>query len=128
MGFANVWISVRLRSCVRERSLFLSGVVSCGTNIGSSERAKQRGFGFEFWRPFFGGIFLAPLEEQSSVLLQFVLRMFASGSACLPERPFTSVEGTNPSYGNIIGNRPVADSEESGGERQLKVIPHNLYM
>lgn len=37
-----------------------------------------------FFRPFFGGIFNAPLEEQSSVLFEFVLRMFLDGSAALP--------------------------------------------
>jgi hypothetical protein len=37
-----------------------------------------------FFRPFFGGIFLAPLTEQSSVLFEFVLRMFTDGDAALP--------------------------------------------
>lgn len=37
-----------------------------------------------FFRPFFGGIFLSPLEGQSSVLFEFVLRMFTDGAAALP--------------------------------------------
>ena len=37
-----------------------------------------------FFRPFFEGIFLAPLEEQSAVLCRFVLKMFAEDAAALP--------------------------------------------
>ena len=37
-----------------------------------------------FFRPFFKGIFLAPLEGISSRLLLFVLKMFADGAVCLP--------------------------------------------
>ena len=38
-----------------------------------------------FFRPFFLGIFLAPIERQSSLLFKFVLKAFADGAAALPE-------------------------------------------
>ena len=37
-----------------------------------------------FFKPFYQGIFLAPLEKQSSRLFEFVFKMFASGAAALP--------------------------------------------
>jgi phytoene dehydrogenase-like protein len=37
-----------------------------------------------FFRPFLEGIFLSPLEEQSSRMFSFVFKMFAEGSATLP--------------------------------------------
>jgi len=37
-----------------------------------------------FFRPFFGGVFLAPLTDQASTLFEFVLRMFVEGDAALP--------------------------------------------
>ena len=33
-----------------------------------------------FFRPFFGGIFISSLEKQSSILFEFVLRMFIDGN------------------------------------------------
>ena len=38
----------------------------------------------KFFRPFYQGIYLAPLEEQSSRMFEFVFRMFATGAAALP--------------------------------------------
>ncbi|CAN0391727.1 unnamed protein product [Pylaiella littoralis] len=37
-----------------------------------------------FFAPFYQGIFLSPLEEQSSLLFNFVFKMFSVGSASLP--------------------------------------------
>jgi phytoene dehydrogenase-like protein len=37
-----------------------------------------------FFKPFLEGIYLAPLEEQSSRMFHFVFKMFAEGSATLP--------------------------------------------
>jgi phytoene dehydrogenase-like protein len=37
-----------------------------------------------FFRPFLQGIFLAPLEEQSSRMFHFVFKMFSEGAATLP--------------------------------------------
>lgn len=37
-----------------------------------------------FFRPFYQGIFLAPLSEQSSTMFSFVFRMFAEAPASLP--------------------------------------------
>ncbi len=39
----------------------------------------------EFMKPFLEGIYLAPLEEQSSRMFHFVFKMFSEGAACLPE-------------------------------------------
>lgn len=38
----------------------------------------------KFFRPFFEGIFLAPLEQQSSRMFSFVFKMLSEGSATLP--------------------------------------------
>lgn len=38
----------------------------------------------EFMQPFLEGIYLAPLNEQSSRMFHFVFKMFSEGSACLP--------------------------------------------
>lgn len=49
-----------------------------------------QGFGFSedfiqaFFRPFYQGIFLAPLHEQSSKMFSFVFKMFAEAPASLP--------------------------------------------
>lgn len=39
----------------------------------------------KFFRPFLEGIYLAPLEEQSSRMFTFVFKMFTDGAATLPE-------------------------------------------
>lgn len=55
----------------------------------------QRGFTpafiSAFFRPFYQGIFLAPLSEQSSSMFQFVFRMFAEAPASLPANGIGSV-------------------------------------
>jgi phytoene dehydrogenase-like protein len=38
-----------------------------------------------FFRPFLEGIYLAPLEEQSSLMFSFIFKMFSEGAATLPE-------------------------------------------
>jgi phytoene dehydrogenase-like protein len=37
-----------------------------------------------FFRPFLEGIYLAPLEEQSSLMFSFIFKMFSEGAATLP--------------------------------------------
>ena len=39
----------------------------------------------EFFEPFLEGIYLCPLEEQSSRMFHFIFKMFSEGSATLPE-------------------------------------------
>ena len=39
----------------------------------------------KFFKPFLEGIYLAPLEEQSSRMFSFVFKMFSDGAATLPE-------------------------------------------
>eukprot|EP00596_Hydrurales_sp_CCMP1899_P007189 CAMPEP_0119039900 /NCGR_PEP_ID=MMETSP1177-20130426/9650_1 /TAXON_ID=2985 /ORGANISM="Ochromonas sp, Strain CCMP1899" /LENGTH=374 /DNA_ID=CAMNT_0007004385 /DNA_START=450 /DNA_END=1571 /DNA_ORIENTATION=+ len=38
-----------------------------------------------FFKPFYQGIFLSPLDRQSSRMFEFVFKMFTTGSATLPE-------------------------------------------
>lgn len=38
-----------------------------------------------FFKPFYQGIFLSPLNAQSSRMFEFVFKMFSEGSATLPE-------------------------------------------
>jgi len=44
-----------------------------------------------FFRPFYQGIFLAPLEQQSSRMFEFVFTMFSKGAAALPRRGLQAV-------------------------------------
>jgi phytoene dehydrogenase-like protein len=54
-----------------------------------------------FFRPFFEGIFLSPLEEQSSRMFSFVFKMFSEGSATLPAGGIVAVA-------NQLGERAVS--------------------
>mmetsp|Transcript_45067 Transcript_45067/g.52800 ORF Transcript_45067/g.52800 Transcript_45067/m.52800 type:complete len:307 (-) Transcript_45067:176-1096(-) len=45
----------------------------------------------EFFDPFLQGIYLAPLEEQSSKMFHFVLKMFIQGSVSLPQNGIGAV-------------------------------------
>ena len=44
----------------------------------------QEDFIDKFFRPFLEGIFLAPLQEQSSRVFHFIWKMFSEGAASLP--------------------------------------------
>lgn len=44
-----------------------------------------------FFRPFYQGIFLAPLKDQCSHMFNFVFRMFAEGAASLPKNGIGAV-------------------------------------
>jgi len=45
----------------------------------------------QFFEPFLGGIYLAPLKNQSSRMFHFIFKMFTEGSACLPEGGMSAV-------------------------------------
>ena len=47
----------------------------------------------QFFEPFLGGIYLAPLGSQSSRMFHFIFKMFTEGSACLPEEGMGAVPG-----------------------------------
>jgi len=51
----------------------------------------------EFFEPFLEGIYLSPLQEQSSRMFHFVFKMFAEGSVTLPE-------GGMGKFKNVDGN------------------------
>merc|ERR1712131_286144 len=45
----------------------------------------------QFLRPFFEAIYVSPLSEQSATMFQYVLRMLATGRACLPAHGMRAV-------------------------------------
>ncbi|CAB9521752.1 Amine oxidase family protein [Seminavis robusta] len=63
----------------------------------TTAEALQERWGFSskmmdrFFRPFFEGIFLTPLEQQSSRMFSFVFKMLSEGSATLPENGMGAV-------------------------------------
>ncbi len=64
------------------------------TNIPSFLREKQDlsdAMIDRFFAPFYQGIFLSPLELQSSRMFNFVFKMFVEGSATLPARGMQAV-------------------------------------
>ena len=56
-----------------------------------------------FFRPFFHGIFLAPLSKQSSRMYEYTLRAFASDDVCLPARGIGAVadQARQPSHDDM---------------------------
>ncbi|KAG5175542.1 hypothetical protein JKP88DRAFT_203532 [Tribonema minus] len=52
----------------------------------TSQLGLSKGIIERFFEPFYRGIFLAPLEEQSSRMFTFVFQMFAKGAASLPAK------------------------------------------
>lgn len=51
-----------------------------------------------FFNPFYQGIFLSPLETQSTAMFQFVFKMFTEGSASLPSQGIGQV-------GKVLANK-----------------------
>lgn len=60
-------------------------------------QALQERWGFseemisKFYKPFLEGIYLAPLDEQSSRMFSFIFKMFSQGSATLPRNGIGAV-------------------------------------
>ncbi len=71
----------------------------------------------QFFRPFFGGVFLEPDLQTSSRLFHFLFRMFATGKASLPalgmERIPQSIASGLP-QGSILVDARVSKIEASG--------------
>jgi hypothetical protein len=44
-----------------------------------------------FFKPFYQGIYLSPLESQSSIMMEFLFKMFAEGKATLPRYGMGSI-------------------------------------
>lgn len=67
-----------------------------------------------FFRPFYRGIYLSELEDQSSHMFNFVFKMFADGSATLPEKGIGAVsdELAATLKGSISFDSPVEKIEE----------------
>ena len=66
----------------------------------------------EFFTPFYQGIFFSPLEDQSSQMFHFVLKMFAQGSVSLPSGGIQAVS-------DQLGKK--AQSLEIDIQKQIKV-------
>jgi len=97
----------------------------------------------EFYRPFLEGIYLAPLQEQSSRMFHFVFKMFAEGAATLPsggigavttqlaERAASPSAQQNPTEIRtdtaVAGLKmTVSDNEESCIEISLREDPQKI--
>ena len=76
---------VALKLCSLD-SIFAQDDVPLSVHLRERLRLSEEITG-AFFTPFLRGIFLAPLQEQSTILFQFVLKMFLEGSACLPGAP-----------------------------------------
>mmetsp|Transcript_38049 Transcript_38049/g.69312 ORF Transcript_38049/g.69312 Transcript_38049/m.69312 type:complete len:425 (-) Transcript_38049:7-1281(-) len=61
------------------------------TELFLAKRRLSRPIMQHFFRPFFEAIYVSRLEEQSSSVFQFVLRMIACGDAALPARGMRAV-------------------------------------
>ena len=87
------------------------------------DRLRKDGFSpaiiDRFFRPFLGGIFFRRDLQTTSRLLNFVLRMLATGSNCLPSAGIGAVSaqlaGSLPE-GSVLLNTPVASVKEDGDE------------
>jgi phytoene dehydrogenase-like protein len=71
-----------------------------------------------FFRPFLEGIYLAPLEEQSSRMFLFVFKMFSEGYASLPEGGIGRVAeqlARNAAENGVVirTDSPVADIQQT---------------
>lgn len=76
-------------SSVRVEDLFRRDETS------TAEALNKRGFSHDFvgqfFRPFFGGVFLESELSTSSRMFEFTFRMFAEGAASLPERGMCAI-------------------------------------
>lgn len=79
-----------LRMARLRRRAARTGVGRPGSGDDVSTAARLRAEGFsdriigEFFRPFFGGVFLDPKLETSERQMEFVFRMFAAGAVAVP--------------------------------------------
>lgn len=78
-------------------------LLSCPYSLFNAERSTESTDAFlrriglsvtivqSFLRPFFEAIYVSPLPQQSATMFRFVLRMLATGRACLPARGMRAV-------------------------------------
>lgn len=77
----------------------------------------------KFFKPFLEGIYLAPLEEQSSRMFSFVFKMFSDGAATLPESGMGDVsrqlatKATSSGVDIRLKNAVTSISKEKSGFR-----------
>lgn len=75
---------LRLRVMTIDTDKIASTDVSTPLNVYLTNLGFSPSFISAFFRPFYQGIFLAPLQEQSAAMFSFVFKMFAVASASLP--------------------------------------------
>lgn len=73
-----------------------------------------------FYKPFLEGIYLSPLQEQSSRMLHFVFKMFSEGAATLPKGGMGAVtlqlvQQAQAAGVELKNNHPVSALKENGG-------------
>lgn len=96
-------------------------------HISTADYLTKKGFSQEFvqafFRPFYRGIFLFPLADQSAKMLRFVFRMFSEAPAALPASGIGAVaeqmRETLPDNVDIHLNTPVL-SVDSGSVQTTK--------
>ena len=87
----------------------------------------------EFFTPFYQGIFFSPLEDQSSRMFHFVLKMFAQGSASLPAGGMQSVSDQLGNKAQSLGidvqkQVKVTKIEKRTGDRQKESYEYTIHL
>ncbi|CAM9601396.1 unnamed protein product, partial [Hapterophycus canaliculatus] len=90
-----------------------------------------------FFAPFYQqGIFLSPLEEQSSLLFNFVFKMFSVGSASLPEGGMGEVpkqiaadlpEGCLLLNTEVVSMTKIEEEDDNGDEGEEALLPSGSF-
>ena len=77
------------------RSGDAESLLNSGSEQTTEDELKAQGFSptaiESFFRPFFGGVFLQPRLTTSSRFFRFMFRMFAEGSAAVPEQGMAQI-------------------------------------
>ena len=82
-----------------------------------------------FFKPFFQGIFLSPLQLQSSNMFQFVFKMFTEGQASLPRDGMEGIPRQLASQiplKSIILNTKVENFSFKGSDKSKKIYVNTL--
>lgn len=95
----------------------LCSVKLVSKEVTTEEYLRKEGFSDlmidRFFRPFYQGIFLGDLKEQSSRMFEFLFRMFVSGPASLPSAGSDARQGTNKKSLTRVGRARAEDRERS---------------
>jgi phytoene dehydrogenase-like protein len=86
-----------------------------GTSVSTAQYLNDLGFSRQsieqFFKPFFGGVFLDPQLSVSAAMFEFVFRMFANGGAAVPAQGMAAIPeqlaGRLPTGSILLGERVV---------------------